>query len=237
MTHPIFHSKSVSSFLDIPEKLEIHNWLDATKRYFADCRHRALRHHISGVNDLLALREQSTLDEIKDIKNTCIAHIIEDCYGFLPSVEDWISEMRSCQWMRAKLDKKGVLEKCVRRCKGKGEDYAFIYDFLNEGHASQKSSRKDPRTGYLRLHSYGIFLAEEKFGVFFKNSDGDSVPTRYIAETCVKNMVSKNGVIPSVADWLQEIRFRPWMNRPKKLAKEDFSDALEKYSSYYPKEG
>lgn len=47
MTHPIFHAQSsVRRFGGkVDDYRSIHDWLDGTKKMFADFRHRALRHH------------------------------------------------------------------------------------------------------------------------------------------------------------------------------------------------
>jgi hypothetical protein len=51
MTHPIWHAESSARRFggDPSDYQPIHDWLDATKESFCDCRHRALRHHSQGV--------------------------------------------------------------------------------------------------------------------------------------------------------------------------------------------
>jgi hypothetical protein len=51
MAHPLVHAQSsAKKFGGKPEDyLAIHNWFDESKAYFADFRHRALRHHAEGI--------------------------------------------------------------------------------------------------------------------------------------------------------------------------------------------
>ena len=61
----------------------------------------------------------------------------------------------------------------------------------------------------LRHHSQGIFECEKLFGITIKNSDGKLIPVRFVGEQHVKEDFS--GKIPSVSDWLSEIRCKSWM--------------------------
>ena len=73
-----------------------------------------------------------------------------------------------------------------------------------------------------RHHSEGIFEAESKFGVYFTNSDGKVVYTRYCLESHVKE--DCDGIIPSASDWMKILISgeRPtWVTRSKKLEFED----------------
>lgn len=51
MAHPIEHAQSsAKKFGGKPEDyLPVHSWFDESKAFFADFRHRALRHHTEGV--------------------------------------------------------------------------------------------------------------------------------------------------------------------------------------------
>jgi Domain of unknown function (DUF6915) len=69
------------------------------------------------------------------------------------------------------------------------------------------------QTSCASYHSDGAFLAERIFGVSIRNSDALEVPVRYIAEQHIKEDL---GRIPTVQDWLAEIRAQPWMYGQKK---------------------
>ena len=74
----------------------IHDWFDATKAFFGDARHRALRHHTAGI--FWCEEEFGTTvptSEGKKIPVRVIAeqHVKEDM-GFLPTPEWWLSQMK-----------------------------------------------------------------------------------------------------------------------------------------------
>jgi hypothetical protein len=74
----------------------IHDWFDATKAFFGDARHRALRHHTAGI--YWCEEEFGTTvptSEGKKIPVRVIAeqHVMEDM-GFLPTPEWWLSQMK-----------------------------------------------------------------------------------------------------------------------------------------------
>lgn len=96
---------------------------------------------------------------------------------------------------------------CVKRWGGKPEDYQAIHDWFDE----TKAQFADARHRALRHHSLGIFQCEEKFGTYITNSDGKKIPVRLIAEQHVKE--DCGGRVPTVADWLENIQPKRWMNR------------------------
>ena len=87
---------------------------------------------------------------------------------------------------------------------GKAEDYLAIHNWFDES----KAYFADFRHRALRHHTAGIFLAEELFGVAIVNSDGKRVPVRYVGEQHVRE---DPGRIPTVEDWLLEIKPQRWM--------------------------
>ena len=95
---------------------------------------------------------------------------------------------------------------------GYPEDYAEIHQWFDES----KDHYGDIRHRALRHHTQGIKECENKFGIAIKNSDNNWVPVRSIAEQHVREDL---GFIPSVQDWLKEIRPRPWMASTKKNIK------------------
>lgn len=87
---------------------------------------------------------------------------------------------------------------------GKPEDYLVIHNWFD----ASKSFFPDFRHRALRHHAEGVFLCEQIFGVTVTNSDGKQVPVRYIGEQHVKEDL---GRIPTVQDWLSQIRTQRWM--------------------------
>lgn len=102
----------------------------------------------------------------------------------------------------------------ARKWGGEPEDYQKIHDWFDES----KAHVADFRHRALRHHTEGIFMAERIFGVTIVNSAGRVVPVRYIGEQHVKEDL---GRIPTVADWLLNIKVEGWMlGRGKNLEKE-----------------
>lgn len=95
----------------------------------------------------------------------------------------------------------------VKKWGGVVQDYTAIHDWFD----ATKEVFADARHRALRHHSQGIFEAERVFGRTIRNSDGVDVPVRYIGEQHVRE--DCGGRIPTVADWLRNIRIEMWMNR------------------------
>jgi len=80
----------------------VHEFLDDTKRCYADFRHRALRHHAEGI--FLAERVLGvTIDngEGKALPVRVIAeqHVREDLGGWIPTAQDWLRHIKPERWM------------------------------------------------------------------------------------------------------------------------------------------
>lgn len=101
-------------------------------------------------------------------------------------------------------------ESSARLFGGKAEDYLAIHNWFDQ----TKESFADFRHRALRHHAEGIFECERVFGVHITNSDGKSVPVRYIGE---QHVTEDCGRIPTVADWLSKIHPEPWMARATKI--------------------
>ena len=99
---------------------------------------------------------------------------------------------------------------------GKPEDYQAIHDWFDE----PKQTIADFRHRMLRHHAFGIFECEKLFGNTITNSDGKQVPVRLIAEQHVRE--DCGGRIPSVQDWVLEVRPKSWMSRGYDAQKEEF---------------
>ncbi len=101
---------------------------------------------------------------------------------------------------------------------GKPEDYQAIHNWFDES----KAHIADLRHRALRHHTEGIFLCERIFGVTIKNADGKEVPTRLVGEQHVKDDL---GWIPTVKDWLINLKIEPWMIRTSFRPSRDGIDA------------
>jgi hypothetical protein len=100
-----------------------------------------------------------------------------------------------------------------RKWGGEVEDYIAIHTWFDES----KEHHGDFRHRALRHHSQGIFEAERVFGHTITLTSERVIPVRWIAE---QHVIEDCGHIPSLSEWLCCVRPEPWMNRPRKLARE-----------------
>lgn len=89
-------------------------------------------------------------------------------------------------------------------------DYEPIHAWLD----ATKEQIADFRHRALRHHSQGIYEAERVFGTTVTNSAGRVVMVRYV---CEQHILEDCGRIPTVADWLRNIKPEPWMNHGYRL--------------------
>lgn len=100
----------------------------------------------------------------------------------------------------------------VKKWKGQVEDYLPIHNFID----SSKAHFADVRHRALLHNSFGIFLAEQVFGVTITNSDGITISVRDVAE---QHVLEDMGRIPCVADYLNNMQLQNWMGGPKDRSK------------------
>jgi hypothetical protein len=74
----------------------------------------------------------------------------------------------------------------------------------------------------LRHHTQGIFELERVFGHTITLSTGRVIPVRWVGE---QHVLEDMGFIPTLSDWLINIKPQPWMNKPQKLSKQLEKDA------------
>jgi hypothetical protein len=103
----------------------------------------------------------------------------------------------------------------VRKFGGRVEDFLPLHGWLDQS----KEHLCDWRHRLLRHHSEGIFEAERVFGPTLITSDGKAVPTRYVAEQHIREDL---GVIPTLADWLRNLRRAPWMSRGYQIDDDEY---------------
>jgi len=95
----------------------------------------------------------------------------------------------------------------ARKFGGVPEDYHALHSWFDQ----TKSHLADARHRAILHSSFGIYLAEQVFGITItRASDGVQVPTRTLGEQHVREDM---GRIPSLQDWLGELPLRPWMAR------------------------
>ena len=103
MAHPLAHAEnSAKKFGGKPEDyLAIHTWFDESKAYFADFRHRALRHHAEGIflaERLFGIAILNSNGKRVPVRYIGEQHVREDL-GRIPGVHDWLSQINPERWM------------------------------------------------------------------------------------------------------------------------------------------
>ena len=106
MAHPLKHAQSSSKkFGGVPEDyLPIHSWFDESKAFFADFRHRALRHHAEGIflcEKIFGVAITNSRGQLVPVRYIGEQHVIEDL-GRIPSLQDWLVTIQAEPWMRGK---------------------------------------------------------------------------------------------------------------------------------------
>ena len=102
----------------------------------------------------------------------------------------------------------------AKRWGGEVEDYLPIHSWFDE----TKKVMPDFRHRALRHHSEGIFMCEQVFGVYLRNSEGRAIPVRWIGEQHVQE--DCGGVVPTAQDWLRHLQPQSWMDRARPLSKQ-----------------
>ena len=92
----------------------------------------------------------------------------------------------------------------VKRYGGTPEDYFPLHDFMD----STKSGWADIRHRAILHNTFGVYIAEKVFGPYIKNSDGEIISTRQIAED---HVVEDCGFIPTLEDWFKDLPTTDWM--------------------------
>ena len=96
----------------------------------------------------------------------------------------------------------------ARRFGGVPEDYIAVHQFFDQ----TKAHIADCRHRLVLHNSFGIFLAEQLFGVTItRASDDKAVPTRLVAEQHV--LEDFGGRIPTLEACLRDTPIADWMNR------------------------
>lgn len=209
MSHVHYHSQSSARrFGGRSEDYgALHAWFDATKIAWCDSRHRALRHHQSGIAWAVLRfgeRLQTSDGNWVGTEEVCRQHLLEDC-GYVPTLRDWFREWDPPSWsfqgpdlVRLSL-RLGCPERTLRS----------VADYLLHPPLAETPDQPDAPLA-LRCHSFGAFEAEVVLGSVLRNPEGRQVPTRVVAEQIIADVCGAR--VPCVSDWLSRLPKRRWMN-------------------------
>lgn len=103
MAHPVEHAQiSAKKFGGKPEDyFAIHRWFDESKAFFADFRHRALRHHTEGIflaERLFGVTVCNAGGIEVPVRYIGEQHVREDL-GRIPTAQDWLARINPERWM------------------------------------------------------------------------------------------------------------------------------------------
>ncbi len=90
----------------VEDYLPVHEWFDETKQHVGDFRHRALRHHLTGVAEcerVFGFFLQLHVEDGRNLKRVPTRwvgeqHLLED-FGFLPTLGAWLECFQPREWM------------------------------------------------------------------------------------------------------------------------------------------
>jgi hypothetical protein len=208
--NPVIHSRSSAKHFGgvWGDYIHIHHWLDRSKEFVADFRHRYNFHHEEGIQeavevfgDVLELSGGGSVP----VASVCRQHILEDCGGIVPTKEWWFKGMQRENWffrkfVNPKLRRAGVTDPMDHKTNmsilfgGSPEDYRFIVNWFAVPSFHDRA---------FKHHSGAIFEAERVFGWEYPLESGGSAPTRLIGEEIVRSYYSK---IPTMQDWVKVIK-------------------------------
>src|SRR5260370_34960047 len=103
MAHPLKHAQSSAKKFggQAEDYLAVHKWFDESKAFFADFRHRALRHHAEGI--FLCERIYGVSIGNSDGKRIPVRYIAEqhvkEDLGRIPTAPDWRQQIHPQPWM------------------------------------------------------------------------------------------------------------------------------------------
>ena len=122
--NPVIHAKSTARKFGgaWQDYLAVHEWFDETKMFIADARHRILRHHAFGIFECMAKFGPVIVNSKgQEIPTRLIGeqHVREDCGGMIPSLEQWVANLKLEKWMNHTYPENGVFDPANPRHRNK----------------------------------------------------------------------------------------------------------------------
>jgi hypothetical protein len=188
-----------------------HQFFDGSKAAFPSVQHRFFLHSDFGIALFARLYDTLTVGERQiSCEQLGLDHLEEDLGRIVPLC-DWIANIapdavpRRRSHPELRLLRDYPVDGCVARWGGTAADFEPLIAFFDEPRVRYCA---DDRRADLVLHnSFGIFLAEERFGAAL-TVDGKVRATRTIAEALV---AARFGYIPTPAAIGNRMDLVPWM--------------------------
>jgi hypothetical protein len=101
--HALHHARSsAAKWGGVPDEyMHFHLWFDESKDHLPDVRHRALRHHSLGIQQLVEKFGEvytNTAGKSVPVRYIGEQHVTEDL-GRVPTFADWMRGMKLERWM------------------------------------------------------------------------------------------------------------------------------------------
>jgi hypothetical protein len=100
-------------------------------------------------------------------------------------------------------------ERSAKKWGGTPDEYLELHQFFDQ----TKAHVPDNRHRLILHNSFGIYLAEQVFGLRIVNSDGKRV---FVRDVGVQHILEDLGNVPTLAQCLEGIPIRPWMAGAKR---------------------
>jgi len=211
MSHPWYHGKSSARLFggEPTDYVALHSDVDATKIAFSTNLHRLVLHNRDFGAGVLAGLHGDTLTRASDgvgvpTRELVAQHCAEDYGNLVPTLAQCMAPHPRLQGDRTPLGamEDDIMARLVAKMGGRAADYAALVSFL----AAPARILNDRRAFGLLGNSFGIFLAERRFGVLLcRASDGRALPTRYVAERAVK---AESGRITTIEAFFAGLNIR-----------------------------
>lgn len=211
MGTPLTHAESSAKRFggSAYEYLPIHCWMDSSRTFIGDFRHRYMRHHTGGVADAnrrfgeTLRNNDGLLVPITDIVN---AHILEDL-GTIPTPTDWFKCVDIQPWMQnvpaVSLEDYIKVPDTPEKALAYTEALSQITDWLD-------AVEVDGINGSSRMFRYTSFTITDAWSLVgpIVERDGYEFSTDRLIETVIMHQF---GRIPSAYEWAMHIRPEVWM--------------------------
>lgn len=89
----------------VEDYMHIHNWFDSTKAASADFYHRAILHNSFGcflAEQLFGVTLTNSDGRVVSVRDIAEMHVKEDCAGRIPTIDDWLKQLKPEPWMLGK---------------------------------------------------------------------------------------------------------------------------------------
>jgi hypothetical protein len=191
--------------------LPLHNWFDASKTSLAYFTHRMVNHHHEGIREAVRLFGATIVNAdgaAVSVETLASQHLAEDM-SVIPSAADWLQHM-PCPAADGPITPPRVTPSAAQLAAASARHFQTTPDVMLPLHSwflETATWFDDPRHFAMRHHSFGIFQAEQRFGVALGHGPSP-VPTRVAGEWHIRTVL---GRIPAAADYLRRIKGQPWM--------------------------